>query len=402
MIICNLRQNKYGKRRNATPTIRVVPIVVLFCLTVILIIFPTVSHGDETGSRFFWESIGGPNGDTDLRDIVIDPRDDNIWYVGSQNNGLYVTRDGGNSWTSFLGGTIGSIVIDPYYYDIYASSGSDLYRSTDLGLSWDLVVPFPNTIPGPSGDSPTFINSVLVSYSPGWIAVGLSSTLHSARIYLTNDHGGTWWVSWESPIGYHIWDMLEDPYWGSWTFCTEDANHNANPVVMRSIDMGTTWQEIPALTGVPTSGHGLNLDINFWTGTIYFLRECSLLSVSNDSGVTWSPSGAHFVGFGSTMLLDSGCPNRIFGGEMVRGLSDGGVFVSEDWGQTFSFLGLPNNTVSSLAIDSSSTILIAVSDYGLWTMDLTIDDNISCDGFWTILSDGFESGDTYRWSISED
>ncbi len=376
--------------------IKIIPVSVLICFAVILILFPTKGQASENGTRLFWESLGGPNGDMELRQIVIDPYDDNIWYVGSQNNGLYVTRDGGSSWTSFLSGTIGAIVIDPNRFGIYASSGSDLYYTSDRGLSWDLVVPFPTTIPGPSGDSPTFINSILVSYSAGWIAVGLSSDLHSARIYLTDDYGGTWWVSWESPIGYHIWDMLEDPYWGSWLFCTEDANHSANPVVMRSTDMGDTWQEISALTGVPTSGHGLNLDFNFWSGTIYFLRENGILTISNDSGGTWSSNG-HYFGFGSSILLDPNCPNRIFGGEMVRGSSNGGVFVSEDWGQTFSYLGLPGNSVSSLAVERNGPILIAVTDYGLWEMNLTIDGSISCNGFSTVHRDGFESGDIYRW-----
>jgi len=110
--------------------------------------------------------------------------------------------------------------------------------------------------------SPTFINSILVSTTPGLIAVGLSGSPYNSRVYLSDDSGATLGISWESSIGYHIWDMVEAPDTGNWFFCTEDSNHAENPVVMRSEDFGMTWEEISERTGVPSSGHGLELAVS--------------------------------------------------------------------------------------------------------------------------------------------
>ena len=74
-----------------------------------------------------WVFVGAPLGDTSLRDMAVDPEDGNLWYVGSQANGLYVTRDGGNTWEQHIGGTVGAIAIDPDNHNtVYAGSGSDL------------------------------------------------------------------------------------------------------------------------------------------------------------------------------------------------------------------------------------------------------------------------------------
>lgn len=121
----------------------------------------------------------------------------------------------------------------------------------------------------------------------------------------------------------------------------------------------------------------------------------SLLYISNDSGDSWSDP--QYVGFGAALLLDRNCANRVFGGEFVRGAKVGGVFISQDGGQSFLFDGPANNTIGSLALNSDSTALLAVTPgAGFWSREL--DGGLLCDNDVMLFSDGFEIGDLRRWS----
>lgn len=371
----------------------------VFCISMATLVAALVLNPAPVWSspetRGFWMFTGAPLGDADVQEIVVDPEDDALRYVTSSSNGLYLTRDSGDSWEQHLEGNVGAIAMDPNNpATVYVSSGSDLYVTFNRGEFWDLLVPFPATIPGDPTDSPTFIDSILVSSTEGTIVVGLTSMLHSARVYVSEDGGGLWTVSFQSPTGYHIWDLAEIPDNGFWFFCTEDSAHQDNPVVMRSVDRGDSWEEMLPLTGVPTSGHGLNLAVHPATEIVYFLSEASVLYTSVDFGNSWS--AGDYVGFGSTLMLDRNCLNRIFGGEMVRGMSMGGVFISENGGQSFVFEGPANNTISSLALNSTSDMLFAAAPgAGLWELDLG--ETLSCTQEVLLFADGFERGDHSRW-----
>jgi len=93
---------------------------------------------------------------------------------------------------------------------------------------------------------------------------------------------------------------------------------------MRSKDQGQTWDEMVPLRGIPTAGHGLDLEVHPVSQAVYFLTESSFLTSSNDFGDTWTPF--RDVDFGSALLIDRNQPNRFFGGngqrrEGGRGLS---------------------------------------------------------------------------------
>ena len=345
-----------------------------------------------------WVFHEAPLGDTDVKEILIDPRDDAVRYV-TTGNGLYISWDAGELWEQVFDANIGAIGIDPGDPDVvYASAGSDLYRSSNQGLSWGLVFSFPAVIPGAPLDAPTFIDSILVSVGDGTIVVGLSTTLHSARIYVSEDGGDHFAISFESPHGLHFWDLAEIPSNGYWFFCTEDSAHTVDPVVMRSRDRGLTWEEMTTLTGVPTSGHGLNLAVHPSTEVVYFLSEATVLRYSTDFGDRWSTT-YDGVGFGDSLLLDPFCPNRIFGGEMVRGVSVGGVFISEDSARSFGFEGLAGDTITAMALDNTSTRLFALA-YGSGIWEASIGGLISCSQDVLLFADDFEWGGTGRWNLS--
>ena len=385
------------RRRAAARTVTVV-----FAIWALLPLAPAIAAappgtGNLEQQRIWW-FLSPPLGNPDISEVVIDPNDDALWYVTSWSGGLYVTRTASGSWEQHLSGNVGAVAFDPRFTPaVYASSGSDLFWSVDSGATWNPLTSFPNPIPGPP-DSPTFIDSILVSAIDGTIVVGLSSMLHSARVYTSFVVGGYlfWNLAWESPAGYHIWDIAEDPASGTWYFSTEDAQHLVDPVVMRSTDRGSTWQEMAPLTGSLASGHGLNLEVHPVTGDAYFLTESSTLFVSRDGGDSWSPGV--YVDFGNALTLDRNCPNRLFGGEMIRGVKVGGAYFSETGGQSFSWQGPANNTVSSLALNSSSTAVVAVAaGVGFWYQDFG--SSIPCSDDLPFFADGFNiPGDLRRWS----
>ena len=60
---------------------------------------PVVSLPPGSGQNSFnWSSAIVPQGDPCVSGILVDPTDEQRWYV-SGFNGLYITRDGGTSWT---------------------------------------------------------------------------------------------------------------------------------------------------------------------------------------------------------------------------------------------------------------------------------------------------------------
>lgn len=110
-------------------------------------------------SNIAYSSVSGR-----ITSVELDPRDPsgNVFYVGSDNGGVWKTIDGGNNWTpltDFLSGpaggavsvNIGAIAVDPNNPDIvYAGTGvADTYetshpgfgilKSTNAGQSWELI-----------------------------------------------------------------------------------------------------------------------------------------------------------------------------------------------------------------------------------------------------------------------
>jgi photosystem II stability/assembly factor-like uncharacterized protein len=91
-----------------------------------------------------WSKVDGPPTEFPISSITADPKRPNYLYVGTTQS-LYLTRDGGRSWTRRGGnlpfGNYTSILINPNNTDeVYVSSALEsdggIYYSDDAGMKW--------------------------------------------------------------------------------------------------------------------------------------------------------------------------------------------------------------------------------------------------------------------------
>jgi formylglycine-generating enzyme required for sulfatase activity/photosystem II stability/assembly factor-like uncharacterized protein len=318
-----------------------------------------------------WEFKALPNGDRGVTQISIDPDDEDLWYVSSAANGLYITRTGGNTWEQHLKGNTRALCIDPTHPNIvYAgsfapSSYNDLYRSDNKGQSWTLIKTFPTALA---------IYSLLVSAIDCSLFVGMHWDLQPGNgMYKATNHGLTWqFYPFDiPPLPYNqhmwliIWDIAEDPGNGFLYAATEVSSKPTlclpgcyDPPTLRSKDGGQTWQDVSGKLGGPVSleWHATQIQVHPVTHEVYFQEEGRLVFVSTDFGDSWQklPSS---MNSGWDLIIDHKYPTRFFGGGR-----DGHVRLSMDTGRSFTVVGPPGpggDFTVHVALNSKSTRLCA-------------------------------------------
>src|SRR5258706_8660427 len=127
--------------------------------------------------------------------IAIDPRDNNVVYLGAAEGGVWKTTDGGINWRPLTDDqnslASGAIAIDPTNPDtVYAGTGEEnfaidsyygagILKSTNGGASWTKIIgPFVRTTIGALAISPSNSQTLLASSRIG--------------IYRSTDGAATW------------------------------------------------------------------------------------------------------------------------------------------------------------------------------------------------------------------
>ncbi|MEO9570701.1 MAG: T9SS type A sorting domain-containing protein [Polaribacter sp.] len=175
------------------------------------------------------------------RGIAIDPNNPNRWYVGSVGGGVWLTEDGGASWSSLTDFQIpnlatSTIVISPTnintlyvgtgepFGNLGRISGSGVFKTIDGGATWQHL-----TATITFGDvgriiiNPTDENNVLIATSEG--------------IFRTTD-GGTTWTQTYTSTGT-VQDLDVDPT----NFNIQYGSINTFGII-KSEDGGITWTTI--------------------------------------------------------------------------------------------------------------------------------------------------------------
>ena len=310
-----------------------------------------------------WQFVSAPLGDAKIEGILVDPEDENTWYVSSIDQGLYITRDGGTTWEHPLKGR--GLDAEGYQIDptnpkkLYATLWNKLYVSNDKGLNWTELY-----------TCPEYIRSLHISSVDGSIYLGPQTEQNNnPGIYKSTDGGNsfqlyTFGVSTHNLI---CWDIDEDPKSGMLFVSVEIADHPQpyNPPFFRSTDGGTTWQNIAG----PIKWHALKVQVDTTDQKLYYLVESGGLYKSDNLGNDWQLFNFNAM----FLLLDQQHQNQLYAGDNAN-FGNGGAWFSGNGGAYFSSIGLSELTVVSLALNKLGTKLYAACyDSGVWVAEIPQD-----------------------------
>ena len=283
----------------------------------------------------------------DGQKMAVDPNNPNVVYVGTPQNGLFVTTDGGVTWQSVAAVPVSAtdtngqypgitgIVFDPTSgvtngktNTIYASSfGNGVFESTNGGLSWTAL----------SG-GPSDVEYATVSTSGVYYAVG---NKNSSVWRFTN---GTWTqLSLDSSNGFQA--VTTDPFDPNRVVTTTAAG-NLN----ESLDGGNTWSgtnwgtqlsatDVPwlATTGTFMSVGGMVFDQlvpnKIWSSAGVGVWNTSLApqSLGWNTPVVWNSQSAGI--------------EQLVANEII--VPPGGNPVLASWDRPFFYISNPNQYPSS-------------------------------------------------------
>jgi photosystem II stability/assembly factor-like uncharacterized protein len=296
-----------------------------------------------------WDLVGLPDSSSISR-IMVDPTNpDRIYaavtgnlYIPGGTRGLYVSNDGGDSWTRLLAGdndTSGAtdIAIDPTntqviyvtmwdhvrYRDlrVYGGPGSGLYKTTDGGASWSRL-----TV---STGAPATIGRMDVALAPSLpsvVYVLISTTDGPAEGFYTSVNGGSTFT--KSTLGQVV---LANPITGLSSYAWWFGQVNVDPLVpthawvggvglLQTLDGGLTF--VPA-GATPDGGlvhadqHGVAYDPSSPL-SVYLATDGGLYHSAN-GGITWSHSAIEpFTQFNSVDVSEQD-PTRVVGGAQDNG-----------------------------------------------------------------------------------
>ena len=303
--------------------------------------------------------------------MAIDPSNPNIVYVGTGANGLFVTTDGGNTWSSVSGVPAGisdgngqypgitGILFDPGNTNIIfaASYGNGIYETNNGGTSWSKL----------SG-GPSSVKFATISSNGTYYAIDTSADLWAYT-------GSAWTeVLPANPNqGWNVVGVAVDPF---------NPNHvvvtTYNGQLNESFNNGSSWSgwslrptyvanDIPYQATFGTDAYGLafdpttpgvlyiNGDRSFWTTT---------LSGSNTAGTvpTWTDQGIGIEQLVANEIIVAG------NGQPLAANWDTAVIAPNGSTYTSTFGPVQNgNVVAGWSIDYASSnpnFIVLLADGG--------------------------------------
>jgi len=224
-----------------------------------------------------------------ISQIVVDPNDPNVLYIGTFNAGVYKSIDGGISWKPSHYGlgqaTILSLIVDPINpYSLYAGTNQGgIYKTQDGGDHWHAIH---EGIDNPSAG----ISRVVID--PQDSRHLLSTT--EFQLYETNNAGETWNRVQESSCPKGLKNLVIHPVEPMKLFAAALQVDECDSGIYKSEDGGVTWEYVELEAGVRVEPTYLLVIDSRLGSVIYATAETQAagerLYVSTDEGRSWSRS----------------------------------------------------------------------------------------------------------------
>lgn len=270
--------------------------------------------------------------------IFEDPSDNNAWYLGTRESGLFYTYNNGDTWQSvpfFSGKFIYALAVDPKdKCTIYASDGSHVYKTDDCTRNWTQV--FFEERPGE--------RFVSLDVDPN------DGTIWGAEIggdvVVSHDNGRSWTVV--KRFAFKLQDLVVDKSMPGRVYVASQRDG-----LYRSDDGGMNWTDLrKSMENFKDSKTFYRLQLNpAQQNSLFWICKYGILR-SDDAGATWTelklltPPGSVVI---YSFALNTKDQNEIYYTGTILGEKDAHVrstfYKSVDSGATWVTKKLPTNTI---------------------------------------------------------
>jgi photosystem II stability/assembly factor-like uncharacterized protein len=366
-----------------------------------------IFESHDTGANWTRLSKVEAGDDLIVDSIVVDAADHNTvfagaWRVDFSDGGLYVSHDGGRTWKptpSLKGQSVLALAQAPSDPAILvAGSLKGVYRSSDHGVTWELISP-----PQDNPLSKEIHEVESIAISPKNPEIVYAGTWHLP--WKTTDGGKTWHNIKQGVIDdSDVFSIIIDPERPTTVYASacsgiyksensgelfkkiqgipatarrtrvlmQDTHHReivyagTTEGLYRTRDAGREWQRV---TGDNVIINDIYLDPAH-EGHILLATDRGGVLSSSDNGVTFVDSNEGFSARKvEALVADARDPRRILAG-VVNDKSYGGVFLTTDGGTTWAQIagGLEGRDVFTLAEAKDGTVLAGTS-HGIFALE---------------------------------
>ncbi|MCD4788887.1 MAG: T9SS type A sorting domain-containing protein [Bacteroidales bacterium] len=296
-------------------------------------------------------------------DIVVDPNDQNIIYLGvsadpgPSSNVVVVSYDGGDSWTPLnlinalpVGFSVVDLSIDPENSQTIFAVGNESFSNALIAASFDGG----QTWEDRSSNLPTGkpYNVVTIAGQTVYVGGGQLFGGNYMGLYKSTDYGLSWQNISTSFPNKVISDILIDPDNSDKMYLATEGDG-----IYYTLNGGTTWNY--NTTGAGDEGSARCLVFEPGNTDVIYSGFLSLASCkSTDAGQSWS-----YANIGIATLLLNDIEVDINNSDIVitgfEAENSGGCYLSNNGGNTWELVaGLPGTRFSKVTFGSDGTLYV--------------------------------------------
>ncbi len=261
-----------------------------------------------------WTYVPDPGEEKTVLCFSVDPAHPDTIYAGSDDATLYLSEDGGETWSSletFNGPIVGVGVDGQTDGRIYVSANEDsFYVSDDWGLSW-------------TGQLLAGGYSLGLAVNPldgSHLLVPVGNPLEFCGVYRSTDAGQSWTNVWGGNTANNLAYDASDT---SYVYCSQFLDWG----LWRSTDEGRTWSMLPSF---PVAGRS-TVGVEPSEGSVWASTGTKGIVLSVDHGESWLDVSGEIVNrvvnaIGIRNVEDERGERAL----AVLGTHGGGVYTSRD------------------------------------------------------------------------